>query len=221
MTLEVSNEVVARLRWAGTATVCEAQNSAGVVASAIKPLHRGMTLAGPAFTVACPPGDNLAIQHAVTLAKPGQILIVDSRGFTEAGPWGELLTMYAQHAGIGGLVIDGSVRDTAAIIQSSFPVFSRGVCIRGTTKVGDAALVDVPIVCGGAAVRPGDIVIGDADGVVVVPAENADEVADKAEARLAKEEIFRDGIRSGQTLLQLMGMDPAPGAQQPHNKGSQ
>ncbi|HEY4152335.1 MAG TPA: 4-carboxy-4-hydroxy-2-oxoadipate aldolase/oxaloacetate decarboxylase [Pseudolysinimonas sp.] len=207
---KVSQAAIDRLRSAGTATVCEAQMSAGVLASAIKPLDPGMILAGPAFTVRTPPGDNLAIQHAVTLAQPGQILVIDAEGFTEAGPWGDLLTTYAQRAGLGGLVIDGSVRDTAAIIASGFPVFSRGVCIRGTTKAGDPELVDIPIVCGGIAVRPGDIVIGDADGVVVVPWENADEVADRADARLAKEEGFREGIRSGRTLLQLMGINSAP-----------
>lgn len=201
------NDLFDRLKQYGAATVHEAQGMTGALDSAIKPLHPSMAVAGPALTVDCQPADNLAIQHAVTLAHPGDVLVVDSKAFTEAGPWGDMLSLFAQTAGIAGLVIDGSVRDSSAIIEMGFPVFSRGVCIKGTGKFHPGA-INMPIYCGGARVTPGDIIVGDADGVVVVPAYDADRIAELAEARERKEQWFRSEVLAGKTLVELMGLEP-------------
>jgi 4-hydroxy-4-methyl-2-oxoglutarate aldolase len=205
MTIRPTKQQLHRLKQFGTATVHEAQGGTGALHSAIKPLHPSMTLAGPALTVDCKPADNLAIQHAVTVAQPGDVLVVDAKAFTEAGPWGDILTLYAQQAGIAGLVIDGSVRDSRAIVEMSFPVFSRGISIKGTGKFQPGS-INTTIMCGGVIINPGDIVVGDADGVVVVPAQDLDRVIDLSEAREHKEERFRHALREGENLASLMGL---------------
>ncbi|WP_028921675.1 4-carboxy-4-hydroxy-2-oxoadipate aldolase/oxaloacetate decarboxylase [Pseudonocardia acaciae] len=193
------------LRRLGAATVHEAQGGTGAMDSAIKPLDPTMVLAGPALTVDTRPSDNLAIHRAMTVARPGDVLVVDAKGFTEAGPWGDVLTVYAQQVGLAGLVIDGSVRDSRAIVELGFPVFSRGVCIKGTAKNQPGA-VGRPITCAGVAVHPGDVVLGDADGVVVVPAAELDRVLAAAEERERKEERFRAALRDGESLLDLLNL---------------
>jgi 4-hydroxy-4-methyl-2-oxoglutarate aldolase len=202
-----TTEQLTRLKELGAATVHEAQDGTGALDSAIKPLHLDMEVAGPALTVDCKPADNLAIQHAVTTARPGDVLVVDAKAFLEAGPWGDILTLYAQQIGIAGLVIDGSVRDSRAIIDMGFPVFSRGVCIKGTGK-NQPGTVDGTITCGGVPINPGDVVIGDADGVVVVPADDVERVIELAEAREAKEARFRTALQGGGSLIDLMGLGP-------------
>ncbi|WP_395474583.1 RraA family protein [Saccharopolyspora spinosa] len=167
MTASSTADQLARLKELGAATVHEAQGGTGALDSAVKPLHPAMAVAGPALTVDCKPADNLAIQHAVTLARPGDVLVVDAKAFLEAGPWGDILTLYAQQVGITGLVIDGSVRDSQAIVDMGFPVFCRGICIKGTGK-NQPGKVNETIICGGVTINPGDVVVGDADGVVVV-----------------------------------------------------
>lgn len=198
---------IERLRQLGAATVHEAQGMTGAMDSGIKPLDPSMRLAGPAFTVDCRPSDNLAIQHAVTMAHPGDVLVVDAKGFIEAGPWGDVLSLYAQLSGIAGLVIDGSVRDTRTIVEMGFPVFSRAISIKGTLKFQPGA-VNVPVLCAGVRINPGDIVVGDADGVVIVPALDLDPVLELAEAREAKEEVFRVELRAGKTLVDLLDLGP-------------
>ena len=189
----------------GAATVHEAQGATGALDSALKPLSVSMRVAGPAFTVESRPGDNLAIQHAVTKAKPGDVLVVDAQGFVEAGPWGDLLTLYAQQVGVAGLVIDGSVRDSQAIVALGFPVFSRGVCIKGTGK-HQPGRVNEPIVCAGVSIAPGDLIVGDADGVVSVPAADVGTVQRLCEERENKEAGLREAIRGGASLVELMGL---------------
>src|SRR5690606_18793986 len=151
------------------ATVHEAQGQKGALSSAIKPLDPAMRLAGPALTVNCRPDDNLAIHYALTIARPGDVIVVDAKGFVEAGAWGDVMTLMARKKGVAGLVIDGSVRDANAIVEMGFPVFSRGISIKGTAKNQPGA-VDVPIVCGGVGINPGDVVLGDRDGLVVIEA---------------------------------------------------
>lgn len=189
----------------GAATVHEAQGATGALDSAIKPLAPDMVVAGPALTVDTRPGDNLAIHHAVTLARPGDVLVVDAKGFTEAGPWGDVLTLYAQQVGIAGLVIDGSVRDSRGIVALGLPVFSRGVSIKGSGKHQPGA-VNRTITCGGVRVAPGDLVVGDADGVVVVPGADADRVQERCAERERAEAGFRDALRAGKSLVDLLGL---------------
>ena len=190
----------------GAATVHEAQGRTGALDSAITPLDPTSLLAGTALTVDCRPGDNLAIQYAVTIAQPGNVLVVDAKGYAEGGAWGDLLTLAAQQAGVAGLVIDGSVRDSRSIIDMGFPVFSRAISIKGTDKNQPGA-VGGPIVCGGVAIRAGDLIVGDADGVVAVPAQLVQSTLELAAQRAAAEERTRNAIRDGRTLVDVLGLN--------------
>jgi len=162
-------------------------------------------LAGPALTILCPPGDNLMLHIAVARARPGDILVAQCHdpGY---GVWGEVLTVAAIARGIAGLVVDGSVRDLAAIRALDFPVLGRGTCLRGTVK-NTVGAIAVPITCGGAPVWPGDIVVGDESGVVVVRPDTADEIAARGEERGRKEAEMMIQIRNGRTTMELLGLE--------------
>ena len=203
----VTRDHLQRLLNLGTATIYEAQGQRGSIASAIRPIEPGMKLAGTALTVNTTPGDNLMLHQAVLMAQPGDVLVVDAKGFTDAGPWGDVLTLAAQQAGITGLVIDGSVRDSEAIVEAGFPVFSRGISIRGTTKV-DPGKVGGAINLAGTVVERGDIIIGDRDGLVVVRAGEVLESLKSAEAREAQEEEYRRRILEGASTAELLGLLP-------------
>jgi len=203
-----NDETIAALRELGAATVHEAQGGRGALCSAIKPIDPRSRLAGRALTVDAAPADNLILHHAVLKAHPGDVLVVDAKGFLEAGPWGDILTEAAIARGIAGLVIDGAVRDAAAIEEMGFPVFCRGLSIKGTGK-NQPGRVGQPIVVGGAMIRTGDVVLGDRDGVVVVPAEEAETVLESARRRAAKEENFRKAIREGRSTVELLGLEAA------------
>src|SRR5215469_17431877 len=149
----------------GAATLGE--SGAMALSPRIGPMWKGATFAGPALTAACAAGDNLALHAAVARATPGSVLAVSFAGESVRGYWGEVLTTAAEAAGIVALVIDGEVRDVAAIEQHGFPVFARGAALRGATKQGPGA-VGTEIVLGDVLVRPGDWLVGDADGVVAI-----------------------------------------------------
>ncbi len=200
-----TSEQLQRLLTLGTATVYEAQGQRGSIASEIRPIHPDMKVVGTALTVNTAPGDNLMLHQAVLKAKPGDVLVVDAKGFTDAGLWGDVLTLAAQRAGIAGLVIDGSIRDSEAIINAGFPVFARGISIRGTTKV-DPGSIGGTINLAGSAVERGDIIVGDRDGLVVVKAQEVLEALQSAEEREAKEEEFRRRIMGGESTAELLGL---------------
>jgi 4-hydroxy-4-methyl-2-oxoglutarate aldolase len=172
----------------------------------IKRSYPESRLCGPAFTVQCHPADNLGIHHAVVTARKGDVLVIDAGGIV-AGYWGELLTAVAQANGVAGLVIDGGVRDIDRIAARGFPVFARGVSMLGTAK-SDAGTLNAVVVCGGVPVLPGDWVLGDGDGVVVVAAGAVDRVIEFAEQRQAKEADLLTqidgGTASGDVLLRLL-----------------
>jgi 4-hydroxy-4-methyl-2-oxoglutarate aldolase len=195
--------LLAALRDLGSATTYEAAGRQGAMVAAIKPIDPGMRLCGPALTVGLPAGDNLIIHRAVALVRPGDVIVCDIDGW-EGGPWGELLTEQARAQGAAGLVIDGFVRDSAAIAEMGFPVFARGLSVRGTDK-DQLGLVNHPIICGGTIVRPGDIVVGDADGVVVVRGERRAEVLDAAMRREREEAEWRQRFRAGETSWSSSG----------------
>lgn len=199
-------EKCAALLSIGTATAHEAQGQKGAVHGGFRPIDNAMRLAGPAFTVRCRPGDNLVLHYALTKVQPGQVLVVDAQGFTEAGPWGDVMSMAAQVRGVAGLVIDGAVRDSQSITQMGFPVFSRGISIKGTSKYQPGEVGD-PIVLGGVAVRTGDIVVGDRDGVLVVLAEEIDLAIANSRERETKEAAIRAQIRAGKTTVELLGLE--------------
>ncbi|MFJ3214103.1 4-carboxy-4-hydroxy-2-oxoadipate aldolase/oxaloacetate decarboxylase [Streptomyces flaveolus] len=197
-----------RLAELGTATVYEANGQRGAFDTGITPLDPSRTMAGTAVTLDLPPADNWYIHLALLEAGPGDVLVVDAKGYLEAGPWGDVLTCAAQQRGLAGLVIDGAVRDSRDIIASGFPVFARGLSIKGTTKAVPGR-INVPVRVGGVHVEPGDIIVGDADGLVRLPVDEVDDALAASEGRAAKEAGFRDRIRAGETTLDLLGL-PRP-----------
>ena len=188
------------------ATIHEALGKYGNFPSAIKPISSTMKVCGPAYTVKTMPRDNVLLHRAYAYAKPGDVIIANCSGFYEAGYWGDLMSLGAKTKGINGLVIDGCVRDADDIEAMDFPVFSRGLCILGTSNHGDGFLNE-PIVIGDVLINPGDIIIGDRDGVVVVPQNRIEEAIEKSTAREVKEEDVRKQLREGKTSLQIYGWD--------------
>lgn len=188
----------------GTSTLYEASGLPCAIDPAVRPVWTGAAVAGPAYPVHCSPGDNLAIHLAVERAPRGSVLVVSADGFV-AGYWGEVLTVAAQAAGIAGLVIDGGVRDVAALARRAFPLFSRGISVRGTVKAS-APSVGGAIRITGVDVAPGDLVVADDDGVVVLPAAEVRRVLSAGEARAAKEAGFMQRRAEGATTVDLLGL---------------
>jgi 4-hydroxy-4-methyl-2-oxoglutarate aldolase len=189
----------------GAATVHEAQGAKGALDSGIKPIDPTSRLAGPAVTVDIRPSDNLMLHYALLKAKPGDVLVVDAKGFVEAGPWGDVMTHAAQVRGIAGLIINGAVRDANQIIDMGFPIFSRGLCIKGTAK-NQPGKFNVPICIGDIMIHPGDYVVGDRDGVVVVPQSEAQATLKSALVREEKEVAFRKELDRGRSTVDLLGL---------------
>lgn len=199
-------EIVAQFEKEAPATVYEAQGKIGAMMSDIKPIYSGMKICGPVITVQCHPGDNIMLHKAIAIAQPGDVLVVHV-GYSEAGYWGEVLTTAAQARGVGGLVMDGSVRDGLAIKKHKFPVFSKGLCMKGTVKE-TLGFINYPIMCGNVLVNPGDIILGDDDGIVVVPKEKAQETLKKSQDREKNEQIMMEKLALGKlTTLELLGLD--------------
>lgn len=191
-----------------TATLHEAAGQVGALPSPIKPLIRGMRLCGPAFTVESPPMDNLWLHRGIAAAQPGAILVVTVAGAYEAGYWGDVMTTAARARRLGGLVIDGCVRDLEEISASGFPVFARGLCIRGTAKdVTLAGRLGGPVVFPDATVQANDVVVGDDDGVVVLPPDRLDEVVERAQQRLEREADVARQLGEGRTTLEIYGWE--------------
>lgn len=188
----------------GAATLHEAAGRTGAFPAAIKPVSPAMRLAGPAFTVHVPAGDNLWIHRALYVASPGDVLVVSTSGGFEWGYWGDILNEAAIAQRLAGLVIDGGVRDTAGLEQANFLVFSREVCIRGTIKGLDAiAHVKQPIRIGDVVIRHGDLIMGDRDGVVAIRAEDVPAVLEKGVARTKDENEKIERIREGARTIDL------------------
>jgi 4-hydroxy-4-methyl-2-oxoglutarate aldolase len=191
---------------ASSATLHEAAGRRGALPSVIGPAFAGARLAGPAFPVASPPGDNLWIHRAVYAAEPGDVLAVDVGGGTEFGYWGEILSTAALARGLAGLVISGGVRDRDALADLGLPVFATGLCIRGTGKDFDAAgSLGERVRIGEVFIERGDLVVGDADGVVVIPRADAEAVLKAGAERDAKEAALMRRIRAGERTLDLYG----------------
>jgi len=162
-------------------------------------------MAASAVTVSCQPGDNLMIHAAIEVCQPGDALVVATTSESTDGMFGELLATSCRAHGIVGLVIDAGVRDAADLAAMPFPVWAKAISAQGTVKAS-AGSVNVDVVCAGALVRPGDVVVGDHDGVVVVSRESAPEVARLAAARMAKEEKSRERLRAGELGIDMYGL---------------
>jgi|YelNatPaOPRAMG01_1025707.scaffolds.fasta_scaffold29952_4 4-hydroxy-4-methyl-2-oxoglutarate aldolase len=201
----VSQELIDRLSQFSSATVYEANGQKGAMFSYIKPLDENMKVCGPAFTVLSRAGDNLMLHKAISIAQPGDVLVVNIGDYEEAGAWGEIATVAAMERGVKGLIIDGGVRDTQAIKSLGFPVFCRSISIKATTKklIG---FINHPITCAGVIVNPGDIVLGDVDGVVVVKKEEIGEVIKRSEEREKFERKVIDELRHGKLTIDLLNL---------------
>lgn len=183
-----------------TTCVSDAMDGLNNLHPSIKPLKEEYKVVGRAFTVKIPVGDNLAVLKAIREAKPGDVLVVDAKGDEYRAIAGDFVVGMMQTMGIAGLVVDGVIRDIAGIKALNFPVFSKGTTVAASGKAG-VGEVNVPISCGGMAVKPGDIIIGDADGVVVVPQEIEQAVLEKALAKLKKDQIREEQISGNREAI--------------------
>ena len=208
MTNALTSGVLKTLRDLGAATIYEAQGAKGAIDSGMKPIDPASRLAGPALTVDARPADNLVLHHAVQQARPGDVLVVDAKGFMEAGPWGDILTLQAMKLGIAGLVISGCVRDANLIVELGFPVFCRGLSIKGTAK-NQPGRVNVPISIGDVLINPGDVIVGDRDGLVVVARDEVAAAIASSQAREHKEAEQRKAIEQGTSTVELLGLGAA------------
>lgn len=199
------SDVVAALEKFGVSTVHEAQGRCGLLATYMRPIYAGDAVAGPAVTVSLPPGDNLMIHVAVEVCRPGDILVVAPTSPCTDGYFGELLATSLRAHGVRGLVIDAGCRDVRALTEMKFPVWSRAVSSQGTVKA-TLGSVNVGIVCAGAEVAAGDIIVGDDDGVVVVKKGTAQEVIAAAQQRVSKEEATRERLARGELGLDIYGL---------------
>jgi 4-hydroxy-4-methyl-2-oxoglutarate aldolase len=194
-----------QLRDLGVATVHEAQGRLGLMKPYMRPIYASAKIGAPAVTVSCQPGDNLMIHAAVEVCQPGDVLVVTTTAESTDGMFGELLATSLRVRGVAGLIIDAGVRDVTDLTAMEFPVWSKAISAQGTVKA-TAGSVNVPVVCAGAIVRPGDVIVADVDGVVVVPREQAAEVAKLSDERRIKEEKNRERLRAGELGLDMYGL---------------
>jgi 4-hydroxy-4-methyl-2-oxoglutarate aldolase len=206
---ERASAPIGRARNLSAASLHEASGKRGALPAAIKPLSPAFRLCGWAFPVSSPPADNLWLHRAIYEAAAGDVLVVHISGLSEAGYWGEIMTQAAIERKLAGLVIDGGVRDSQRLIELAFPIFSRGICIRGTSKdpSGQGAL-RTPVRFDDVEVRHGDLVVGDADGVVIIPQESATYVLEKAQARDAAEAVILKRLSQGERTLDIYNLPP-------------
>jgi 4-hydroxy-4-methyl-2-oxoglutarate aldolase len=198
-------ELVSKFSMVATSTLSDAMGRYGAMAHEIKPIDPGFRMAGPAYTIRCYVKDNLMLHYGLKMAKPGDILVVEAGGYPEGAFWGELMSTMAVKQRLKGIVLDTGARDRSKIREIGFPVFSRSVLPMGTLKDSPGS-INLPVQCGGVVINPGDIVVGDDDGVVVIPKDDARTVLENALVILDKEEDIRRRMASGEVLFDILGL---------------
>jgi 4-hydroxy-4-methyl-2-oxoglutarate aldolase len=198
-------ELVAQLKELSTPTVLESLKGKFNLDSGIKSFWPGAKVAGAALTVRCHVGDNLTLHKAIEISQPGDLIVADAGGYTETGGmWGEIMALAARKRGVVGLIIDGAVRDVPILREMNFPVFAR-TSSPGATVKKTFGSINRPITCGGVVVNPGDLIIGDDDGVVVIPAARAAEVLRAGRERDQKEIRIKQLIEEGKSTVEIFG----------------
>lgn len=206
--MKLTDDLINKAAKIPAATLHEAAGKIGALPSSLKPVAQEMKVCGRAYTVQGPSGCNLWLHRALAKAQPGDVLIADVGDNPEFGYWGDIMATSAMSQGIKGLVINGCVRDAFELEEMNFPVFSAGLCIRGTSKLFDhTGALNGPITIGEIAVNPGDLIVGDRDGVVVVPSDNVEEALLKSGQREDKEDKVKKRLIGGETTMEIYGWE--------------
>jgi len=200
----IPQEIIEAYATLGAATVYAANDQSGAVDHTIRPIAWGQHVCGTAITVRCFPADNLMLHTIIALAQPGDVIVADVGGLQDAGYWGEITTVAAMARGVAGLVIAGGIRDREVIVKRGFPIWSSAICMRATVKK-TLGWINHPVVVGGVTVHPGDLILGDDDGIVVVPQSKLAQVLEKARAREANEAAVMRRLEQGELTLDILG----------------